>query len=188
MVRAVRVIRPHRPSFEEPGVQMNLRNLGNRFVNPLVVAVFLGIALASTPAGAQDRSAGATDIQAVRDALRTDKRAYVASMLSLTNAEAKRFWPIYDSYQRVIDETSQRRVVVFKDLVMRDSPTTNLAAKNLMLELVNIYDTEAKAHLRVARRVMRALPAIKAARYLQLEDKMLAVRDYDEASAVPLVH
>jgi hypothetical protein len=35
---------------------------------------------------------------------------------------------------------------------------------------------------------MRALPAIKAARYLQLEDKMLAVRDYDEASAVPLVH
>jgi hypothetical protein len=57
-----------------------------------------------------------------------------------------------------------------------------------MLELVNIYDTEAKAHLRVARRVMRALPAIKAARYLQLEDKMLAVRDYDEASAVPLVH
>jgi|GEM_PF-4992816 hypothetical protein len=187
-VRAVRVIRPHRPSFEEPGVQMNLRNLGNRFVNPLVVAVFLGIALASTPAGAQDRSAGATDIQAVRDALRTDKRAYVASMLSLTNAEAKRFWPIYDSYQRVIDETSQRRVVVFKDLVMRDSPTTNLAAKNLMLELVNIYDTEAKAHLRVARRVMRALPAIKAARYLQLEDKMLAVRDYDEASAVPLVH
>ena len=165
-----------------------LRYLSNRVVNPLVVAIFLGTALVSVHAHAQDKSADATDIQVLRDALKTDKRTYIASMLSLTSAEAKRFWPIYDSYQRVIDDTSQRRVVAFKDLVMRDSPTTNLAAKNVMLELVNIYDTEAKAHLRLARRVMRALPAIKAARYLQLEDKMLAVRDYDAASAVPLIH
>jgi hypothetical protein len=169
-------------------VQTYLRQLSIRVVNPLVVAVFLGIALASAPAGAQDATPGATDIQAVRDALKHDKRAYIASMLSLTSAEAKRFWPIYDSYQRVIDDTSQRRVVALKDLVMRDSPTTNLAAKNLMMDLVSIYDTEAKARLRLARRVMRALPPIKAARYLQLEAKMLAVRDYDEASAVPLVH
>jgi len=34
---------------------------------------------------------------------------------------------------------------------------------------------------------MKALPPVKAARFLQLEDKMLAVRDYDEASAVPLI-
>lgn len=168
-------------------MQTNLRWLGNRVVNSLVVALFLGIALASPHALAQDTTADATDMQALRDAMKTDKRAYIASMLSLTSAEAKRFWPIYDGYQRVIDDTSQRRVVVLKDLVVRDSPMSSLAAKNLTLELVSIYDTEAKARLRLARRVMRALPPIKAARYLQLEDKMLAVRDYDEASAVPLV-
>ena len=168
-------------------MQTNLRWWGNRGVNSLVVAFFLGIALVSPHAHAQDRTADATDMQALRDAMKTDKRAYIASMLSLTSAEAKRFWPIYDGYQRVIDDTSQRRVVVLKDLVVRDSPMSSLAAKNLTLELVSIYDTEAKARLRLARRVMRALPPIKAARYLQLEDKMLAVRDYDEASAVPLV-
>jgi hypothetical protein len=35
---------------------------------------------------------------------------------------------------------------------------------------------------------MRALPAVKAARYLQLEDKLQSIRDYDIASTVPLVH
>jgi hypothetical protein len=35
---------------------------------------------------------------------------------------------------------------------------------------------------------MRALPPVKVARYLQLEDKLQAIRDYDIASAVPLVH
>ena len=169
-------------------MQTNLRHLGNRVVNRLAVALFLAIALASPPpAHAQDRNAEATNMQALREAMKTDKRAYIASMLSLTSAEAKRFWPIYDSYERVIEETSQRRVVALKDLVFRDSPTTNLAAKNLTQELTSIYDTETKARLRVARRAMRALPPIKAARFLQLEDKMLAVRDYDEASAVPLI-
>jgi hypothetical protein len=119
--------------------------------------------------------------------MKADKRAYVEKTLALTSAEAKAFWPIYDSYERVMEDTSRRRVVALKDLVFRDSPTTNLAAKNLTQELVSIYDTEAKARLRLARRVMRALPPVKAARYLQLEDKMLAVRDYDEASAVPLI-
>jgi Spy/CpxP family protein refolding chaperone len=161
--------------------------LSNRVLNPLVAAAFLAIALAVPQVHAQEKAADATDLQALRNAIKTDKRAYIASMLSLTNAEAKRFWPIYDSYQRILDETSQRRVVAFRDLVFRDSPMTNLAAKNLAQELTNIYDTEAKARLRLARRVMRALPPIKAMRYLQLEDKMLAVRDYDEASAVPLV-
>ena len=169
-------------------MQTNLRHLGNRVVNRLAVALFLAIALASPPpAHAQDGNAEATNMQALREAMKTDKRAYIASMLSLTSAEAKRFWPIYDSYERVIEETSQRRVVALKDLVFRDSPTTNLAAKNLTQELTSIYDTETKARLRVARRAMRALPPIKAARFLQLEDKMLAVRDYDEASAVPLI-
>ena len=168
-------------------MQPNPRWPGNRIVHPLVAVFLLALALAAPHALAQDSTAEATDMQALRDAMRTDKRAYIASMLSLTSAEAKKFWPIYDNYQRSLDETSQRRVVAFKDMVFRDSPMTNLAAKNLTIELVNLYDAEAKARLRLARSVMRALPPIKAARYLQLEDKMLAVRDYDEAQAVPLV-
>ena len=168
-------------------MQTNLRSLGNRVVNPLVVGILLAVALAAAPLHAQDKTADATDMQALRDAMKTDKRAYIAKMLALTSAEASRFWPIYDDYQRSLNDTSQRRVVAFKDLVFRDSPMPSLAAKNLTQELVNLYDTESKARVRLARRVMRALPPVKAARYLQLEDKMLAVRDYDEASAVPLV-
>ena len=169
-------------------MQTNMRNLGNRVVHPLVAAVFLfAIAIAAPQAHAQDRIGDVTDMQALRNAMKTDKRAYIEKTLALTSAEAKRFWPIYDGYERVMEDTSRRRVVALKDLVFRDSPTPSLAAKNLTQELVGIYDTESKARLRLARRVMKALPPVKAARFLQLEDKMLAVRDYDEASAVPLI-
>ena len=150
--------------------------------------LLLLLAFVAAPlAAAQDPAADVTDMQALRDAVRADKRKYVASLMTLTDAEAKRFWPIYDSYQRIINDTSERRVVALKDLIVRDSPTTSLAAKSLALELTNIHDIEAKARLRLARRVMRALPARKAARYMMLEQKINAVQDYDLAATVPLV-
>ena len=116
-----------------------LRYLSNRVVNPLVVAVFLGTALVSVHAHAQDKSADATDIQVLRDALKTDKRTYIASMLSLTSAEAKRFWPIYDSYQRVIDDTSQRRVVAFTMRFDHQPRSADGAVARRVQRLVHAY-------------------------------------------------
>ena len=74
--------------------------------------LLLLLAFVAAPlAAAQDPAADVTDMQALRDAVRADKRKYVASLMTLTDAEAKRFWPIYDKYQRDIDETNRDRVV-----------------------------------------------------------------------------
>jgi hypothetical protein len=168
-------------------VQMNLRWFEKRIVHPLVIAMILGTALAAPLARAEDKAEDVTNMKALRDAIKTDKRAYIASMLSLTSTEGKRFWPIYDAYQRNLEETSRRRIVALEGLLFHDRAMTNLAAKNLITELMAVDEAEVKARLRLRNRLMRALPPIKAARYLQLEDKIQAVRDYDEASTVPLL-
>ncbi len=169
-------------------MQRNLRGPGNRVVLSIIVAIFCAIALAAPRVDAQDRTADATDLQALRDAVKSDKRAYVAKMLALTDAEAKRFWPIYDTFQRTLDETNRRRNVALESLMFRENRMSNLAAKRLVTELSVIDDGEAKARRTLRNRLMRALPPVKVARYLQLEDKLQAIRDYDIASAVPLVH
>jgi hypothetical protein len=64
---------------------------------------------------------------------------------------------------------------------------TNLAAKNVITELMTVDEAEVKARHTLRRRLMRALPPIKAAQYLQLEDKIQAVQDYDIAATVPLI-
>jgi Spy/CpxP family protein refolding chaperone len=111
----------------------------------------------------------------------------VASTLDLTSAEAKRFWPIYDTYQRNLDLTSRRRVVALEGLLSRDRSMTNLAARNVITELMAVDEAETRSRHTLRNRLMRALPPIKAARYLQLEDKLQAIRDYDVASTVPLI-
>lgn len=152
----------------------------------LASLLFIIATLAPPLAFAEDRIADVTDMQALRAAVRADKRGFVESTLKLTDAEAKRFWPIYDTYQRNLDVTNRRRVVAIQEILFRDKPMTNRAAKFYATELLALDEAEIKARRTMRNRVMRALPAIKAARYLQLENKIRAVEDYDVAATVPL--
>ena len=151
-----------------------------------------GALLAAQFASAEDKIADVTDMQALRTAVRTDKKAFVASTLKLTPAEEKKFWPIYDEYQRNLDMTNRRRVVAIQQLTVGDAPESELYAKRLANELIAVDEAEVKARRTLQNRLMRSvpsriLPPKKAARYLQLESKIRAAQAYDVAATVPLI-
>ncbi len=154
--------------------------------------LFAAAMVAGQAASAEDKIADVTDMQALRAAVRADKKALVASTLQLTPAEAKKFWPLYDEYQRNLDLTNRRRVVAVERVITRDRPESDLSAKNLVNELIAVDEAEIKARRTLQNRLMRGvpsriLPPKKAARYLQLESKIRAVQAYDVAATVPLV-
>jgi hypothetical protein len=156
-------------------------------------AVLFAVAMvAGQAAAAEDKIADVTDMQALRNAVRTDKKAFVASTLKLTPAEEKKFWPLYDEYQRNLDMTNRRRVVAIQQLAVGDAPESEIYAKRLTSELTAVDEAEVKARRTLQNRLMRAvpsriLPPKKAARYLQLESKIRAVQAYDVAATVPLI-
>jgi hypothetical protein len=131
----------------------------------------------------------ASDLQALRTVLQSesDKRTYVASTLALTEAEAKKFWPIYDNYRLALDATNRRLTRTLQDLAALERPMSEAYAKNVAAELVSIDDAEIRARRTLNARVLRALPPKKAIRYLQLEAKFRSLRAYDLAGTFPLV-
>ena len=154
--------------------------------------LFAVLMIAPLVTWAEDKIADVTDMQALRKAVQSDKKALVASTLKLTDAEAKKFWPLYDAYQRDLDMTNRRRVVAIEGLVASDRPLSDLYAKNLANELIAADEGEIKARRTLNNRLMRGvptriLPPKKAARYLQLEAKIRAVQAYDIASVIPLI-
>ena len=149
--------------------------------------LFVVISLIAPVAVAEDKIADVTDMQALRAAVKSDKKAFVASTMKLTGAEAKKFWPIYDAYQRSVDVGNQRRALAIEAVIAKDESLSNLYARNLANELIANDEAEIKARRTLHNRIMRALPPNKAARYLQLESKIRAVQDYDIASTIPLV-
>jgi hypothetical protein len=151
-----------------------------------LAALFCALAF-TLPALAQAPTDEVTDLNALRASVKADKRAFVAATLGLSDAESKRFWPIYDKYQADLEQANRMRAVALKGLVSRESPITDLYAKQLARELVSSDEAEVKARRAMYNRVMRALPATKAARYLQLESKIRALQSYDIAVAFPLI-
>jgi len=158
-------------------------------MNTRVPALLLSLALVATPvAMAQTTSVAAGPLQAFAAQARADKRAYVSGALGLTEAEAKRFWPIYDNYQRSVEANTRRLTRMVEDVVSAGERVANDAyAKNLASQYLVAYDDEARDWRRLHRSVMRALPAHKAVRYLQIESKLRALRDYEHAQAMPLL-
>ena len=158
-------------------------------MNKFAMTLAFAAAVAASPCVmAQDRIGDATDMQALRAAVKADKRAYVASALNLTDAEAKKFWPLYDAYQRTLNLANRERNRIVVDIVGSDKPLTNAYAKYLLKDMIEADEAEIRARRTLQNKLVKALPATKAARYLQLETKIRAAQAYDIAVAIPLVN
>jgi Spy/CpxP family protein refolding chaperone len=149
--------------------------------------LFAAAMLAPPSFAAENSAADVTDMQALRTAVRTDRKAYVASVLALTPEEAKKFWPAYDAYQRTLEMANREKNVTVQGVIGLDKPVSDLYAKQIAKDIAIADDAEVKARKTLYARVMRALPAIKAVRYLQLEGKIRAVQAYDFAQTIPLI-
>lgn len=154
---------------------------------PWAILAFAAALVALPSAQAEGTAADVTDMQALRTAVKADRRAFVASTLALTDAEAKKFWPVYDTYHRALDVANRQRALVLEEVLGRGTPPSDLYAKNLASELIAADEAEVKARRKLQNAVMRALPARKAARYLQLESKIRAYQAYDIAATFPLI-
>jgi hypothetical protein len=156
----------------------------------LIAALVLALGVAFTaPALAQDKKSADTNMQILRDKIKADKKLVVAANMNLSDAQAKKFWPLYDAYQKEL-ETLNRRIakviVEYAEADQKGAMTDALAAK-LINESIAVEQAEAAARKRIAGKLTKALPGKLAARYLQIESKIRAAVRYDLASEIPLV-
>jgi hypothetical protein len=151
-----------------------------------MTAFVLATALVA-PAMAQN--AATTNMEILRQKIKADKKLVVAQNLNLTDAEGAKFWPVYEAYQKDLQQISERLAMVI--LAYADAyyngPVTNEKAKKLLDEYLAIDDAEAKLKSATTPKILAALPAVKAARYVQIENKIRAVVRYELAAAIPLV-
>src|SRR5262245_51192928 len=103
--------------------------------NSLLALIFGTSLLLGALAGArvvlsQDQTSSELNKQFMRDKVKADKKLLVASYMELTDAEAKAFWPIYDSYQedlKALNERLDKNLLCFADAYNDDKLTDQIA-------------------------------------------------------------
>jgi hypothetical protein len=139
------------------------------------------------PALAQN--AGTTNMDILRQKIKADKKLVVAQNLTLTDAEGKAFWPVYDAYQKDLQQINQRltaAITAYADAYNK-GPVGNDTAKKLLDEAMAIDEAELQLKKSTLPKLMAALPASKAVRYIQIENKIRAAIRYELAASIPLV-
>ena len=153
-----------------------------------MVLAILGMVMAMVVPGISQEKP-ADNMQVVLEKIRADKKLLVAENMQLTEAEAKGFWPIYEAYQKELDKLHKRGqdLIDFYGEAFVSKSMDNAKAKKMTADFIAIRADELKQVKAVTQKLGKALPATKVARYLQLENKIRAIVNYDAAAKIPLV-
>lgn len=166
-----------------------------------LTAVILGSTmLFAAPAMAQDIAPGAgsaaggadTNMEILMQKVKADKKLVVAANMNLTDAEGKKFWPLYDAYQKELAALNQRlgqTITSYADAYNAGKGTiSNETAKKLLNEALSVEEAEVKTKRAYAEKIGKVLSATKTARYIQIENKIRAIIKVELAQQIPLVY
>ena len=134
---------------------------------------------------AQDKPAD--NMGVLREQLRADKKAVVASVLELTEGEAKAFWPVYNAYQSDMVTHYDRLIKLIGTYAKAYSAMTDETATKLVTEYLALERNHAALLSSYLPRFQKVLPARKVARLYQVENKIRALVNYDLASEIPFL-
>ena len=153
-----------------------------------LAAFMLGMPLVSAlPAQGQELTVSSMDV--LCDQLDLDKKAVVKANLILTESQAASFWPIYEEYQRELAAIDARLVKVVNEYEEKyvSGSITDAIARRLIGEAIALDEAEVALRKKTLQKLDGVVPAVEAARYLQIENKIRAVVRFDLSERIPLV-
>jgi len=144
-------------------------------------------AFAQAKAPATDKPA--SNLEIIHEKLKADKKLIVAKYMDLTESEAGKFWPVYEEYQKDLQGSNEKLRQLLESYAAdyRNKSMTDEKAKKLLDEWISLDQDEGNRRSAFAPKVLAALPAKKAARYLQIENEYRIMLRYELATTVPLV-
>ena len=134
---------------------------------------------------AQDKPADTMDI--LREKARADKKLVVASVLELTESEAKVFWPVYNAYQSDMVAHYDRLIKLIDVYSKAYSAMTDETATKLLTQYLALERNHVALLSSYLPRFQKVLPARKVARLYQVENKIRALVNYDLAREIPFI-
>ena len=154
----------------------------------LMLALALLAASVTVQAAEKPKSAVTeTTLDVLLNAIRANRKAMVAVNLTLSDAEAAAFWPVYDRYQTEMNALSDRLVAVIQDYSASFTTLSNEKAMTLVNDYLSIEADRIKVRRTYVDELAKIVPGRTVARFFQLENKMDAVIRYDLAATIPVV-
>ena len=168
----------------------------------LVAVLFTGTWLLSVPSRhtqaaspGQTSTASSKDNQAsidenvalLRQDLRSKKKRTIAANLQLTDAEATKFWPVYDQYTAEMTKLGDQRYALIKEYASGFGALTDDQALSLIKRSLSLDEQVSQLRSKYVPIINQVLPGTKTATFFQLDRYITSLIDLQVATPIPLV-
>jgi hypothetical protein len=127
------------------------------------------------------------DINLLRKDIRSQKKQLIAINVPLTDAEAQKFWPVYDSYTAELVEINNGKYALLKEYAQNNANLTDAQATEWTPQILQRDANVAALRQKYWAKFSAVLPPKKAALYEQVERQAQLLIDVQLATSVPLV-
>ena len=154
----------------------------NQFVAKVLCLLLLAL-VAAVPAVSDD------GVEQGRAMIKAERENMIRAELHMTEEEAARFWPTYSKYRSEHDEIMEEYGQLIADYLRRydDAELSNKYADKMLKSFFKNKEKRLALQKRYLSRFKAALPAMKVARFYQLENKFNIDVESQLSRLVPLV-
>jgi len=142
---------------------------------------------AQTAASQDSQTVSEQDIQLLRQDVRSKKKQLIAANLTLTDAEATKFWPVYDQYSAEMTKIGDQRYALIKEYAQNFGSLTDDQALSLTNRSLALDEAVEKLRIKYVPILNKVLPGKKTATFFQMDRRITALIDLQLASQIPLV-
>jgi len=129
----------------------------------------------------------AADLESLRAELRSSKKQFTASTLKLTDAEATRFWPVYDQYIAELTVINDSRYGLIAEYAGRFGRYDDKAASDFITRWLDVDVKTAALRAKYVPIVGKVLPGVKAATFFQIDRRISMAIDLKVATMLPVL-
>jgi hypothetical protein len=136
-----------------------------------------------------DRGRGASldqEMALMQKDIRSMQKQLIAVNLPLTDAEATRFWPVYDEYARDFGNINNTRAALIEEYAENYGTLTDDQADSLIRRWLDADIAAANLRQKYVPIVRRVLPGKKAATFFQIDRRISMMIDVQLTSQIPL--
>lgn len=128
-----------------------------------------------------------SEIALLRADIQTKKTDILQQNLTLSDEQAKTFWPLQRSYESDLSKLGDQRLDVIRDYAKNWDNLTDEIAKDLGKRLLDYQKKRVDLRGRYFDRMSKEISPTIAAKFFQVETQLKNIIDIEIASSVPLI-
>lgn len=149
--------------------------------------IIISLLLFSSFGFTQVKSFESDYVEMLKKDIQENSKQIVADNLTLTEEQAKIFWPIYDEYDKAYDKLVDERVGVIKDYMMNYYGLDEETGKELITKSIDLKQKAVDIQKEYINKLMKVLPISVVGKFFQIDNRISAIIDIARMANLPLI-